>query len=373
MGAPYSWHSGARGLAPRWPLTPPLLADELLSSWLVRTALAHGCPISSLTYAVWPRVRAWTRDLDRGLDHRRLIALAGITDLSVSQVAAATLAPAARSLQFASETLPIGTWPWILALGCRNRSHAGGLQCCPECIADQTPHYLIQGRLAWHTACTKHQVQLIDRCPHCFAPLQPGLLLPGASICRCHRCGGPLGECQRIPSKPSALAFQTHVDRSRGHTIAFGRVELTFSEWMFVARVMIGFLQGAARYCSAEAAGFFRAIGIEPSNLQPIATGLQLEYLGPAERAGLIESVWAIMRAGPERFMDLAANASLPASILPIPAKGSPDILVRMASVLKKRTRARKDKPDHRYPRQQREVLRMWLRLQRRMRRNGGG
>lgn len=373
MGASYSWHPGARGLAPRWPLTPPLLADELLSSWLVRTALAHGCPVSSLTYTVWPRVRAWTGDLDRGLDHRRLIALAEITGLSVPQVVAATLAPAARSIRFASETLPVGTWPWVLALGCRNRSHAGGLQCCPECIGELTPHYLIQGRLAWHTACPKHQVQLIDQCHCCFAPLQPGLLLPGASISHCHRCGGPLGECQRLPAAPSALAFQMHVDRSRGRTIAFGRAELSVSDWMFVARVMIGFLQGAARYCSADAAGFFRAIGIEPSKLQPIGTGLQLEYLGPAERAGLIESVWAIMCAGPERFMDLAVSASLPISSLPIPAKGSPDILIRMASVLKTRPRARPDRPDPQHPRKPREVLRMWLRLQRRMRRNGGG
>ncbi len=37
-----------------WPVQISPLKDELLSSWLVRASLAHGCDPMSLTSAVWP-------------------------------------------------------------------------------------------------------------------------------------------------------------------------------------------------------------------------------------------------------------------------------------------------------------------------------
>lgn len=371
MGSSYTWHPGARGLRPRWPFTPPLLADELFSSWLARTALAHGCPPPSLTYAVWPRFRAWCRDLDRGPDQYQLRALAEVTGLSVQVLSASTLRPVAQSLLFPAESLPVGTWRWILVLGCRNRSHAGGLQCCPVCIGQPLPHYVIQDRLAWHTTCSLHGVQLIDHCHLCLAPLQPELLLPGSTLSQCHRCGKPLDSCRRALLSPSALAFQSFVDESLGRAVPFGQAELSFPEWMQVARVMIGFLQNTARSCSAEAARFFQAMDIDVSTLCPTSTGMPFEFLGPAERAGLLGNVWRIMCAGPDRFMDLAADASLPASSLALPAKGAPEVLTTMASVLKTHSRDTLDRKNREHPRKKREVLRMWLRLQRRMRRNG--
>lgn len=371
MGSPYSWHPGARCLAPHWPLSKPLLADELFSSWLVRTALAHGCSPSALTYAAWPGFRAWTRDLDRGPGQCRLMALAKTTGISVQELSASTLRPVAQSLLTAAETLPVGVWPWILPLGCRNRSHAGGLQCCPDCIGQSDPHYLIQSRLAWHTSCQRHGVQLIDRCHSCFAPLQPALLRPGGSLAHCHRCGRPLGSCQRVALSPHALAFQLFADDSRHGPVAFGQTKLSFSEWMLIARVMIGFLQAAARYLSAGALHFFQSMGVDVAALRPTSLGLPFEYLGPGERAGLLGSVWVIMLAGPEQFMDLAAAASLPASSLEIPAKGGPEVLIRMASVLTSHARITPDRHPREHSRNQLEVLQMWRRLQRRMRRNG--
>ncbi|MFE8730337.1 TniQ family protein, partial [Aeromonas hydrophila] len=48
-----------------WPVQISPFKDELLSSWLVRASLAHGCDPMSLTSAVWPTWRAWTVDIDR--------------------------------------------------------------------------------------------------------------------------------------------------------------------------------------------------------------------------------------------------------------------------------------------------------------------
>ncbi|HHG4349289.1 TPA: TniQ family protein, partial [Pseudomonas aeruginosa] len=58
------WHQGGKPVEGLWPLTPELLCDEILSSWLVRTALAHCCAPIALTDSVWPSKRFWTRDPD---------------------------------------------------------------------------------------------------------------------------------------------------------------------------------------------------------------------------------------------------------------------------------------------------------------------
>lgn len=48
-----------------WALSVPLLPEESLSSWLVRAAMRQGCDPLSLTGAIWPSWRVWTRDIDR--------------------------------------------------------------------------------------------------------------------------------------------------------------------------------------------------------------------------------------------------------------------------------------------------------------------
>lgn len=371
MGTSYSWHPGARGLTPRWPLTPPLLADELLSSWLVRTALSHGCSPTTLTSAAWPSFRAWSRDLDRGVAPDQLSVLAQATGLPVQQLTASTLKPIVESLLEVGQPPRAGIWPWFLVLGYRNRLHAGGLQCCPECLKQPMPHYSIQARLAWHTGCPLHRVQLVDQCHHCHAPLQPERLLPGEELSQCHHCGKPLSLCPRELFSDPAFAFQSFADECYGRSATYGQVELSFSDWMKVARSLIGLLQTAARYHSGEAAQFFEALGIDAATLHSSSTGLPFECLRPAERAELLGNVWMIMRAGPDRFMDLAKQASLPSSWLPLPAQGAPAVLINMASVLTVHSRGTPTRRGCEIPRHPRQVLRMWLRLYRRMRRDG--
>lgn len=41
MAAAYTWHPGSDGVNPRWAVPVQLLPDEIVSSWLVRAALAQ--------------------------------------------------------------------------------------------------------------------------------------------------------------------------------------------------------------------------------------------------------------------------------------------------------------------------------------------
>jgi len=368
--ATYTWHPGARCLNPRWPLTPSILPDELFSSWLVRTALAHGCLPSTLTSAVWPGTRAWTCDLDRVHPWSNMGALGSMAGLSAQTLMASTLRPIIQLL-YSNPVVQRSLWPWILPLGCRNRSHSGGLLCCPRCIMDPVPYYRQQYRLAWHTACPWHHVLLIDRCPSCNSALQPGRLRVDRSLSECHHCGQSLGSASLVPAVEPALTFQAFADAASQSTILYGQVPLNFSEWMCIARVMVSYLEIVTRQPSAGLRLFCEAIGVDLAQLKSSALGLPFEYATPAERAGLLGQAWVIMQAGPERFVELAVEAELPVTAFPLPAISGPEILMQMVSVLSQHGPHTIGRPSLRHTRAPLEVWRMWHRLQRRMHRNG--
>ncbi|EOG7777832.1 TniQ family protein [Pseudomonas aeruginosa] len=371
MEASYTWHPGACCLNARWPLTPSILPDEMFSSWLIRTAHAHGCSPNTLTGSVWPRSRAWSVDLDREHPWANLEALSSIVGLSTQAILASTLWQVMHCLHPNSVAFKMGNVPWILPLGCRNRSHAGGLLCCPRCIEKPVPHYLLQFRLAWHTVCPWHRVLLIDHCLKCGAALQPARLRPGRPLSECHHCGQSLATASPEPLVEPALAFQAFADVASQSAALYGGTRLSFSEWMGIARVMISFLQYVIRHPSVSTQRFCQDIGVETSLLRPSSLGLPFEYLAPAERAALLGQAWVIMQAGPERFMEVAARAELAITTFPLPANGAPEILMEMVSALTRRPLHKPGRQIHRQLHTPLEVWRMWHRLQRRTHRNG--
>lgn len=371
MEATYTWHQGASCLNPRWPLTPEILPDELFSSWLVRTAHAHRCLPRTLTSIVWPGVQAWKVDLDRKHHWANMEALASMTGVQAPSLLAATLWPIVQNLHpncVAKNTTPL---PWILPLGCRNRSHAGGLLCCPCCMTDTVPHYLLHYRLAWHTVCPRHRTLLIDRCLRCSSALQPNRLRPDLPLSVCHHCGQSLADVSPEPIVKSALAFQRFADSASQSTALYGLTPLSFSEWMRIARFMVSFLKNVTRNPTTKSQLFCQAIGVDLSQMKLSSLGLPFEYATPAERAGLLGQAWVIMQLGPERFVELAGEVELPVTMFPVRGvEGSP-ILAHMVSVLVQHTRHQSGRPSLRQTREPLEVWRMWNRLQRRTRRNG--
>lgn len=374
MDGPYRhvWHPGASCVAPRWPLTPPLLPDELFSSWLTRTALAHGRSLSALTVIIGPGKRAWLGDFDRGIDEALLSVISRNAGLNPQSITASTLLPLAHDLQPPLSRRGNCTWPWMLVIGCRGARHAGGLQCCPVCIANSEPHYVLQARLAWHTGCARHNVQLIDRCPHCLSALQPGLLKPGDHLYQCHRCHQHISDGAHSLCANEALSFQNHVDAMYGRTGVYGQCEFSFCNWMIIARAMLSLAQMMVRQPSKSAVEFCRLMGLtEYLALARSSLGLPFEFLGPGERSGLLGFAWAIMQGGPERFIDAAIRSSLPISFMPRLDRSAPEVMFRIMSSLT-RYPAHHPKEQHDLtPRDPSSVLRMWERLQRRIRRDG--
>jgi hypothetical protein len=176
-----------------------------------------------------------------------------------------------------------------------------------------------------------------------------------------------------LASVANALLFQEHVDALHDGSMFYGMEKMSCRDWMIIARAMISLLQVLVRQRSKGAVEFCRLMGLDGfSEATPSAVGLPFEFLSPEERSRLLSFVWAIMQAGPARFVEAALSASLPISSIVLPA-GRP-VPVALTCIVSSLARHSAHTPRTHFelkPRDPSSVLRMWERLQRRIRRDG--
>lgn len=354
-----------------WVVSVALLPDELFSSWLTRAALVQGCDPLVLTGVLWPRWRVWTSDPDRGLSEVRLSTLAGVSGIDALRLEMATLRPIASAITSVSlEHLSL--WPWILALGSKNRQHHGGLQYCPCCFqADRKPYYRQQWRLAWHTCCPTHGIHLLDRCPACNAPLEPHRLsAEDGHLARCATCKSDLRKADAAVTPMAALAFQRAADHVLKTGLGvYGTESLHTHDWFELSRYFVMILRKAALMRNEGLLTFVQMLGVNTDNLWSPATGLALELLPFGERALLLAGAWEMLNAGPECFLASAMGARLTKESLHYRNHQVPYLIATLIQTLpgKKITRTRKIQDGMDRPRSRQTVMRMFARLQRKL------
>lgn len=371
MDAPYSWHPGTGRIMSAWAVPVPLLPGEIFSSWLVRAALTQGCDPLVLTGELWPKWRIWTTDPDRGVSAERLCKLVNASGIEISAFVASSLRPIVSAVT----TEPpddLAVWPWMLALGSRNRKRHGGLQYCPTCLTeDRQPYYRTQWRLAWHIGCTRHGVSLIDRCPHCNACIEPHRLSAmDENVAICATCKLDLREITTLSVNVDAFAFQQAADfvvkQGQGH---YGIDSLSSNEWFALSRYFVMLLRKVAIGKSNKLTAFTKALGVDVSGITSPATGLALELLPVQERAVLLAGVWQMLKAGPEHFLKEAKSASLTTRSLCEKNQSVPhciqDIIHDLPDKFSSRKAKEKDGINH--PRSRQAVMHMWARLQRKI------
>jgi hypothetical protein len=181
---------------PLWPLHLKPLPDELLSSWVVRLAHAHGLKVQTFSRLLGGSgYHIWNRDIDRA-------APSWLIDVLCRNTATPIESARQTSLQSYEGEIYVTfhegyVLPWILPLKIKRFTQLGhGLQFCPHCLAeDPEPYFRKRWRVAFYTWCSVHGVMLHDRCPGCGAPVdfqrrelgRPNEI-DGGSITQCHVC-----------------------------------------------------------------------------------------------------------------------------------------------------------------------------------------
>ena len=172
-------------------IVPKILPEELLSSWLTRTAFAHGRTLSlfTTTYIKNEGANLSRIDLDFRYDEKLFAILADKSRLSISEILRMSLRSEEGYLFTCNECLYP---PRQIRKLLDKRTHYG-LMFCPVCLReDKAPYFRKQWRYLFYNACPKHQVYLVDRCGGCFERVRFYKMSVNDAIVYCHNCGRDL-------------------------------------------------------------------------------------------------------------------------------------------------------------------------------------
>jgi len=145
-------------------------SDELLSSYLTRTAEAMGLTLRSLYNQSLDKLnKSIAHDIDQIQD-----------DPFFSQVAYKTRCTPGVIQSLSLTSLVGKAFPRIKKNGMTAgliakgrflaKEQLHGVQYCPECFKESV-YIRKRWRCSWITVCDKHQIKLLDACPHCDKPI----------------------------------------------------------------------------------------------------------------------------------------------------------------------------------------------------------
>lgn len=319
-----------------WALSVPLLPEESLSSWLVRAALRQGCDPLSLTGAIWPTWRIWTRDIDREIPLARMRPLVNASGISSAKFQKAGMRDDCEKV--VGYSLPeTRTWPWLLALGSRNRTRHGGQQVCTLCLAeDSTPYLRRHWRFAWHTGCRFHGVQLVDECPACKAPIEPHrLTAEDQHLAQCSRCHNDFRKAVCTSPLPEAFSVQVMADRVlEQDKVTFRQASIAPADWFSMVAFFIGVIRRASRRPVSPLADALLSLGISVTDCRMPVSGLAFELLAVSERSALLVALERLLSMGLEETFSVLVACNVKTSALHDPRRSPPVVLLPLLSRL---------------------------------------
>lgn len=197
------------------PIRPKPKEDEILSSWLIRCAIANGSDPEGWGGGIWNEYRIWTRDFDRSLPKLKAAPLCKVLGMSYSEIASMTLEPLIYRTVKSESLNPNTAWPWVIPTGIRNRSKINGLHFCPQCLKEHGTYFKKQWRLSWNVACPKHKSVLHLRCPKCHTAFSPHLVnYLDTDIGKCQKCGWDLRQIVSEKADDGAIWLQEMLNHS---------------------------------------------------------------------------------------------------------------------------------------------------------------
>lgn len=194
---------------PLWPVHLKPQPGEVLSSWLMRLAHAHGLKVQTFDRLVFGGgFQLWNRDIDRLAPDWLLDTLCTNTATPMRLAREATLRTYEGLLYPYYHGSHVLKWITLVKTY-STRRNGYAMQFCPRCLAeDDDPYFRTRWRVACYTWCGTHNVMLHDRCPSCGVPvifhrreLGKPKQVDGGALCQCHACDFDLREA--LTSEPT--------------------------------------------------------------------------------------------------------------------------------------------------------------------------
>lgn len=179
--------------------------DELLSSWLTRTAFAHDYPLTTfISMFLKHDGSALSRtDIDFKEDPILFEKLANKSRFSIEQIVQMSLRSEEGYL-FESDH---GLYPPKQIRILKDKRTHYGLMFCPKCLAEDThPYWRKQWRYTFYNVCSKHGIFLTDRCGKCYERIRFSKMQPSNELVYCSKCQRDL----RLTATPHVSKLQMY-------------------------------------------------------------------------------------------------------------------------------------------------------------------
>ncbi len=310
-----------------WPIHLKPREDELLSSWLVRLAIAHGLKLHSFCRLVWgSNKQIWNRDIDRFVDDQILQTLSLRTATPIERVKKTMLSEYEGKL-FENHN-PFGNTPFIMPLGVYHRIRLNkGLQFCSECLRESA-HYKRQWRLSFCVLCLKHNVFLRDCCPKCRSPINfhrnelgKKSKITDRPPVFCYMCEFDLRESTSPLCSESILKCLFHFQYKLLEGVETGKVDILGHGpvWIHLYAQVIGQLSKLCSVCSSS-----KRLRLELNCLLPLfeftektyAKGTMLESFNIQKRINAYYWTSHLLEDWPLKFIKICRNSRTYSSIL---------------------------------------------------------
>lgn len=297
-----------REIGAPWPYRCPPRPDELLSSWILRTA--HGLGIKPFAFVDGLFGRSppvLTRDIDNMAAQRVIGVMAAGSGTAIAAASRTHLSTFEGS--FVEAYALGGRNAWVMPVGVRHRERRQyGLQYCADCLASPPSYYRRAWRLAFTVGCATHGRLLRDRCPACQSPLMPHR---APALHLCWRCDLDLSTEPARPYPPSALLVQRRCERAatQGWAVEFDTVFARASAWFALVRQLARIVASGRRSDRLRAV-IARRRDVDPQPF-PFGGRAEIEFLPTTERARLLAFVDALLEGWPMMFAHDCAEAGV--------------------------------------------------------------
>lgn len=294
----------------RFVFRPPPLPDELLSSWIQRTAQGMLFLPYAFVHTYWQsEPPVLSRDIDLMGDPRVIAGMAFGTGTD-AQISASTTLRSLDGLLF-SACGPRGIFPWVLPVGVRNRDRKlPGQQYCPHCLGeDERPYLRKRWRLAIASVCLRHDQVLLDRCGACASPLMP---FRSRALHICWACHHDLRRTRTETPHTSALTFNRLAEDSlRAGWGSLGKVTFHYSPVLFSVLRQLGrtIISGPRSQALRTVLG--RLTGLSDRSFVFQGRRGEVEFLDSTERHRMHAMIMALTEDWPHSYIATMTAAGM--------------------------------------------------------------
>ncbi|MEC4591904.1 TniQ family protein [Nitrospirillum amazonense] len=296
-----------------WPGRPTLQADESLSSWFARLAVANGLQPAELHRILQPGGDRSPRDLDRHADFQMLDRLSAQTGITADALERTTFR---RWAGYAFERDDgLAKLDWLPPAGRDGAARCFGQQACPLCLAgDAQPYLRLRWRLLFVSVCPVHGCLLIDRCPRCNEPMAILRQQQRGGV-SCWSCGFDLRQAETVQPPVDYLPYQNRLLTvlADGWANLGDHVGLYSFMYLKVLALVVRLLTGGPHAYALREQAELREPGLAVPP-QSLPRGRDLAVMAPGARTVLVAMAMVLMRDWPNTLAAAADAVGLASS-----------------------------------------------------------